>query len=275
MTVPEVVQVSKVLRESALAEAVEGLVTDAELAAGLAGKAGIGDVVLFTNQVGCSNPAADPAHFVRKNEVDTQNALFVTLLTAKATVGPVGGSGITATADRLIGSDSEGLLQPVALGEGLSYSEGVLSASGGDAGGGLGIMLFRGTSTASIANVEANLEWADPAIDTTSAAFTKTSASTIRCVTAGTWKFTVQVRTTSNNRSELVVQALRNESAEANDVVSDYVARDTDQDTGGVTLTYVVTLAANDTVRFTALSDADGTSSLLTQGTSLFVEGPY
>jgi hypothetical protein len=85
----------------------------------------------------------------------------------------------------------------------------------------------------------------------------------------------VQVRTLSNNRSELTVQALRNESSEANDVVSDYVARDTDQNTGGVTLTYVVTLAANDTVRFSAISNADGTSSLLLQGTSLFVEGPF
>jgi hypothetical protein len=197
-------------------------------------------------------------------------------LDAKAAAGAIGSSGLTATANRLVGTDGSGNLQAVQIGANLSYDEGVLSAAGGGGGGsGPGVMLFRGTSTASIANIEANLEWADPAIDTTSGAFLKTSATTLRCVTAGTWKFTVQVRTLSNNRSELTVQALRNESSEANDVVSDYVARDTDQNTGGVTLTYVVTLAANDTVRFSAISNADGTSSLLLQGTSLFVEGPF
>jgi hypothetical protein len=130
------------------------------------------------------------------------------------------------------------------------------------------------TSSASVANNEAAISWASPAINT--GADVSVSGSVITINTTGTYKFTVTLRTASNNRTELFVKTYINTGGglteDADELVSDYVARDSDQNTGAVTLITALNLAATNTVEFRGEGDCDGTCTMLDAGTILLVE---
>ena len=82
------------------------------------------------------------------------------------------------------------------------------------------------------------------------------------------------VQALSANRSELQLKTFLNGTELTDEIISDYVARDTDQDIGGVTGLVALVLAAGDVVSFKAHSDADGACTIRTQGTRLVVHGP-
>lgn len=131
-----------------------------------------------------------------------------------------------------------------------------------------------GTLTSSVRNITVDLVWAAPTIDQHGGNVRITS-DVVQFTTGGVYKFSVSVQTTNANRAELIVQMKRGGVAQAAEIASDYVSRDIDQNTGGVTLTTAITVADGEQIEFTAHSDADGTSDLLTDGTILLVEGPY
>jgi hypothetical protein len=102
------------------------------------------------------------------------------------------------------------------------------------------------------------------------------SGSEITIGTTGTYKFTVTLRTDSANRTELFIRTYINTGGgltqDTDEIVSDYVSRDTDQDTGAVTLTTALALNSGDVVEFRGFGDTDGTCVMLDPGTILLVE---
>ena len=121
----------------------------------------------------------------------------------------------------------------------------------------------------SFSNVEAALDWTQ---SFNSGADVSLSGSTITIDETGTYKFTVTLRTDSNNRTELFIRTYINAVQDTDEIVSDYVSRDTDQDTGAVTLVTALELTATDTVQFRGFGDCDGTCVGLSAGTTLLVE---
>lgn len=130
-----------------------------------------------------------------------------------------------------------------------------------------------GTSTASVQNVDADLTWGTPTIGKTSDHYSLVGAN-ITIDTAGVYLFAVTARTTNANRAELIMTMYLNAVAQTDEVMSDYVARDSDQNTGAITLLTSMSLSAADVVKFVAHCDADGTSTLMTAGTRIVVYGP-
>ena len=102
------------------------------------------------------------------------------------------------------------------------------------------------------------------------------SGSQITIGVAGTYKFTVTLRTDSSNRTELFIRTYIDTGGgltqDTDEIVSDYVSRDGDQDTGAVTLTTALTLAVDDIVEFRGFGDTDGTCIGLNAGTILLIE---
>jgi len=129
------------------------------------------------------------------------------------------------------------------------------------------------TGGVSFANVENNIVWA--AADITSADLTLSGAD-ITIDTTGTYKFTVTLRTDNGNRTELFIRTYIDVGSgyveDANRTVSDYVSRDTDQNTGAVTFIDMIELTATDQVQFRGFGDTDGTSTALNAGTILLIE---
>lgn len=129
-------------------------------------------------------------------------------------------------------------------------------------------------SSASFDDIENALSWGafeiNPGSDVT------LSGSQITVGTAGTYKFTVTLRTDNGNRTELFIRTYIDTGAgltqDADEIVSDYVARDADQDTGSVTLVTALTLASGDVVEFRGFGDTDGTCVGLDEGTILLIE---
>jgi hypothetical protein len=130
-------------------------------------------------------------------------------------------------------------------------------------------------SSASFANAESALVWNSPAIGSGSSNVS-ISGSEITIDTAGTYKFTVALRTDSNNRTELFVKTYIDTGGglteDTDEIVSDYVSRDADQDTGAVTLITALELDAEDVVEFRGEGDTDGTCVGLDAGTILLIE---
>jgi uncharacterized Zn ribbon protein len=90
---------------------------------------------------------------------------------------------------------------------------------------------------------------------------------------AGDYQIDCTARASGDNRIELFVKLYydngtgwRNITAQQ---ASNYSSRDTDQNTGGVTLSTLVSLNAGDKIKFISHADADGTAALLTNGTLL------
>jgi hypothetical protein len=130
------------------------------------------------------------------------------------------------------------------------------------------------TSSVSVANTEAAISWASPAINTGSDV--SVSGSVITINTTGIYKFTVTLRTDSSNRTELLVKTYINTGSglteDTDELISDYVSRDTDQDTGAVTLITALSLTATNTVEFRGEGDCDGACTMLDAGTILLIE---
>jgi hypothetical protein len=129
-------------------------------------------------------------------------------------------------------------------------------------------------SSVSFSNTENNITWGSLAINPNSDI--SLSGSEITINTAGVYKFTVTLRTDSSNRTELFVKTYLDNGAGYNwrntDIVSDYVSRDNDQDTGAVTLITALSLSATNKIQFRGQGDCDGTCVSLNDGTILIIE---
>ena len=134
------------------------------------------------------------------------------------------------------------------------------------------ILKASGSSTASIANTEVDLTWSEDI----GASFASITSADITFSADGTYMFTVTARQQGNNRTETFVHTYLDTGAgyveQTDDIASDYTSRDTDQDTGGTTLSTALTVSSGDKIKFSAECDADGTSALLTAGTILLIQ---
>ena len=140
----------------------------------------------------------------------------------------------------------------------------------GPAGGGTQLSQLTGNiAGVSFDDVENDLSWTATTIANSTASV---SGADITIADSGVYKFTVTLRTSSNNRSELFIRTYVNNVQDAAAQVSDYVSRDTDQNTGAVTLIYAFDLTAGDVVRFAGFGDTDGTCVGLNDGTVLIIE---
>jgi hypothetical protein len=132
-------------------------------------------------------------------------------------------------------------------------------------------------SSANFRNTENVLSWNAFAIN--GGSDITLSGSEITCGTTGVYKFTVTLRTDSANRTELFVRTYIDTGSgkvqDTDEIVSDYVSRDTDQNTGAVTLSTALSLTSGDVVEFRGFGDCDGTCVGLDPGTILLIEGPY
>lgn len=131
-----------------------------------------------------------------------------------------------------------------------------------------------GTSFDDVENV---LVWQN--FDITSGAdvsLSGTPQSDILINSSGVYKFTVALRTDNGNRTELFIRTYLDEGSGYSELpaqtVSDYVSRDTDQDTGTVVLVTAIDLTSGDSVEFRGFGDTDGTSVGLDNGTRLLIE---
>ena len=140
----------------------------------------------------------------------------------------------------------------------------------GPAGGSLSVLKAKGTATSSVANTSVDIAWDTPTINTTDCSV---SGAEITIGADGVYLFDVTARTTSANRTELIIHTSIDTGGgyaeDTDEIVSDYVARDTDQDTGAVSLHTALDLDDGDKIKFTAEGDCDGTCVLMTAGTIL------
>jgi len=141
-----------------------------------------------------------------------------------------------------------------------------------------------GTRTDSIANTSVYLGWE---FDTVSALSVSDSGGVLTIggshdteITfgeAGDYMIDCTVRANADNRIELFCKAEYYDATGDTPAFmaynrlqnSNYAARDTDQNTGGTTLSLLLSLNQNDKLRFSAEADADGTCVLLVNGTFL------
>lgn len=139
-------------------------------------------------------------------------------------------------------------------------------------GSSVSLIKSKGTSTASVDDVEADLTWGSPPISDSSVSI---SGADITINESGNYVFDVTARTVNDNRTELIIRTyidsdgVSGYTQDTDEIVSDYVSRDTDQDTGSVTLSTAIYLAAGAKIKFAAFGDTDGASSLTTAGTLL------
>jgi len=131
------------------------------------------------------------------------------------------------------------------------------------------VLKAKGISTASVANTEADITWDTPQINTTNITV---SSEKITIVTTGVYIFDVSLQTQSNHRTELIINTYVDSVQDTDETASNYAARDTDQDTGGVTLSTALSLTAGEVVKFTGYGDCDGTCVMLTAGTILRIQ---
>lgn len=142
------------------------------------------------------------------------------------------------------------------------------------AGGALDVLKAKGTATASVANTTADVTWVED-IAATAMEVDGDDAFQINILADGVYLFDVTVRTDSGHRTELFIHTEIDTgegfAEDTDEIVSDYVSRDADQDTGAVTLSTALSLSNGDAVKFVAEGDCDGTCVLLTAGTILRV----
>tara|TARA_R100001509_G_scaffold6364_3_gene3755 strand:+ start:1591 stop:3360 length:1770 start_codon:yes stop_codon:yes gene_type:complete len=139
-----------------------------------------------------------------------------------------------------------------------------------------------GTKTDSIANVGVYLGWEFDAVSALSLSDSGgvitiggTDNTEITFGAAGDYMIDCTARANCDNRVELFVKAEVKRSGASKWTTynrlqnSNYAARDTDQNTGGTTLSMLVSMDSEDKIRFEAEGDADGTAVLLVNGTFL------
>jgi hypothetical protein len=141
-----------------------------------------------------------------------------------------------------------------------------------------------GTKTDSIANTAVYLGWEFDAVSALSVSDSGgvitiggTGNTEITFGEAGDYMIDCTARCNANNRIELFVKGEYYDASQESPAFvaynrlqnSNYAARDTDQNTGGTTLSLLLSLNQNDKLRFEAEADADGTAVLLVNGTFL------
>lgn len=117
----------------------------------------------------------------------------------------------------------------------------------------------------SLQNTTVTLTWA--AATKKDSSFTHTDGtSDVTIVDAGWYWINCKVQTANANRTELIVQMYTDTgggfSAVANEIISNYASRDTDQDTGGTMFSTLYEFSANDELQFRATGDNDGTCTI-------------
>jgi hypothetical protein len=114
------------------------------------------------------------------------------------------------------------------------------------------------------------------AINRNSSQLATVSGGVITFAESGIYKITIQVQTVNSNRTELIIQMQEDLGSGFVNVprgyASDYVSRDTDQNTGGCTLTIVRQYEATESIRFNLLGDSDGTCTLDSTCTHVILE---
>lgn len=188
--------------------------------------------------------------------------------------GPQGEAGADG-ADGLDGADGQGVPIGGTAGQvlekidGTDYNTQWVTPAGK---GSISVAKAYGTSTSSVANTTVTLSWGTEQISSPDMVI---SGTDIEIISAGVYEFIVMVQTTNSARSELTCRTRLNTGGGMADVTgeysSDYVSRDSDQNTGGITHISVLDLSAGNSVQFNVLTDADG-SAVLTTDTRLVVK---
>jgi|5B_taG_2_1085324.scaffolds.fasta_scaffold00216_18 hypothetical protein len=146
-------------------------------------------------------------------------------------------------------------------------------------------MLAVGTSTASVANTTVYASWDTASSDALADASgkiqiddedsgTDTSDATIVNIHAdGRYLIDCSFRISGNNRVEAFCRTWLDTGSgfvrQSMHTASNYSSRDTDQNTGTVTLSTLLSLSDGDKLKFQAEADADGTANLVLNGTLL------
>jgi hypothetical protein len=146
-------------------------------------------------------------------------------------------------------------------------------------------MLAVGTSTASVANTTVYASWDTASSDALTDASgniliddedsgTDTSDATIVNIHAdGRYLIDCSFRISGNNRVEAFCRTWLDTGSgfvrQSMHTASNYSSRDTDQNTGTVTLSTLLSLSDGDKLKFQAEADADGTANLVLNGTLL------
>ena len=146
-------------------------------------------------------------------------------------------------------------------------------------------MLAVGTSTASVANTTVYASWDTASSDALADASgniqiddedsgTDTSDATIVNIHAdGRYQIDCSFRISGDNRVEAFCRTWLDTGSgfvrQSMHTASNYSSRDTDQNTGTVTLSTLLDLDNGDKLKFQAEADADGTANLVLNGTLL------
>ena len=135
------------------------------------------------------------------------------------------------------------------------------------------VLKAKGTATGSMDDTEIDLTWGNPTINTSDISV---SSADITINTDGIYIFDVSLQTTNANRTELFIRTYVDTGGgyvqDTDEIVSDYVSRDTDQNTGGVTLSTALDLNDGDIIKFAGFGDTDGTCVANTAGTILRIQ---
>ena len=119
------------------------------------------------------------------------------------------------------------------------------------------------TSTASIANTNVDIPWNTERKK--DGDFTHSANSTdVTCNFTGEVEVIATARTTGGNRVEAILTLLINNVAQTGAIDSNYMSRDTDQNTGSVTLHWWTTVTSGDIIKINVQGDTDGTATLTT-----------
>ena len=139
-------------------------------------------------------------------------------------------------------------------------------------------MLAVGTSTASVANTTVYASWdtssSDALADSSNKIVVNDSDATQIDISAdGRYQIDCSFRISGNNRVEAFCRTWLDSGSgfvrQSMHTASNYSSRDTDQNTGTVTLSTLLSLSSGDKLKFQAEADADGTANLVLNGTLL------
>ena len=139
-------------------------------------------------------------------------------------------------------------------------------------------MLAVGTSTASVANTTIYASWdtssSDALADSTNNIVVNDSdAAQIDISADGRYQIDCSFRISGNNRVEAFCRTWLDTGSgfvrQSMHTASNYSSRDTDQNTGSVTLSTILSLSSGDKLKFQAEADADGTANMVVNGTLL------
>jgi hypothetical protein len=139
-------------------------------------------------------------------------------------------------------------------------------------------MLAVGTSTASVANTTIYASWdttsSDALADSSNNIVVNDSDATQIDIGAdGRYQIDCSFRMSGNNRIEAFCRTWLDTGSgfvrQSMHTASNYSSRDTDQNTGVVTLSTILSLSSGDKLKFQAEADADGTANMVLNGTLL------